>query len=103
MRGRPQLGIWLVGALGDIATSTVVGAAALARGMAPPTGLVSALPQLAPLELVPFDRIAFGGPDVREANPLESARTLARDGQLFAERFADAAREDLEAFASRIR
>jgi myo-inositol-1-phosphate synthase len=103
MRGRPELGIWLVGAHGDIATTTVVGAAALARGMAPPTGLVASLPQLAPLELTPFDRIVFGGHDVREASPVESARALARDGQLFAERFADAAREDLEGFASRIR
>jgi myo-inositol-1-phosphate synthase len=98
-----ELGVWLVGALGDIATTTVVGASALSRGLAPPTGMVTALPQLAPLDLVPLDRMIFGGHDIRDASPAASALGLARDGQLFSERLAEAARGDLEALGRRIR
>jgi myo-inositol-1-phosphate synthase len=100
---KKELGVWLVGAHGDIAMTTVVGAGAIARGLAPATGLVSALPQLDALDLVSIDRIVFGGHDVRAASPIESARALARDGQLFAERFVDAVEPDLETFSGRIR
>jgi myo-inositol-1-phosphate synthase len=100
---KKELGVWLVGAHGDIATTTVVGAGAIARDLTPATGMVSALPQLEALELAPLDRIVFGGHDIREASPLESARALARDGQLFAERFVDAVESDLLALGKRIR
>jgi myo-inositol-1-phosphate synthase len=98
-----RLGVWLVGALGDIATTTVVGAAAIGRGLAPTTGLLTAIPELAGLDLVPLDRLVFGGHDVREASPLASARSLARESQLFPESLVDGTREDLEAFGRRVR
>ncbi|MEZ0230834.1 MAG: myo-inositol-1-phosphate synthase, partial [Planctomycetota bacterium] len=97
---KKELGIWLVGAHGDIATTTVVGVGAITRGLASPSGLVTALPQLASLDLVPLDRVLFGGHDVRAASPFENARILARDGQLFAERFVDAARPELDALGA---
>src|SRR3954470_22577034 len=103
MKQRADLGVWLVGAHGDIATTTVVGVGAITRGLASPQGLVTALPQLSTLDLVPLDRLLFGGHDVRAASPLENARTLARDGQLFAERFVEAACPDLEALAARVK
>ncbi len=98
-----DLGIWLVGAHGDIATTTVVGTGAITRGLASPQGLVTAIPQLASLDLVPLDRVLFGGHDVRAASPYENAKTLARDGQLFADRFVEAARPDLESLGARVK
>ena len=48
----PRVGVWIFGALGSISTHVIVGAAALARGLTPATGLVTALEPLAGLDLV---------------------------------------------------
>ena len=42
MAAAEPLGVWLVGALGAVATTTLVGAAALGRGLIAPTGMVTA-------------------------------------------------------------
>jgi myo-inositol-1-phosphate synthase len=97
------LGVWLVGALGDIATTAVVGAGAIGRDLAPTRGLVTAIPELERLDLVPLDRLVFGGHDVREANPVASARVLAREAQLFPEELVTAVSADLEGLASRVK
>src|SRR5579871_1102306 len=98
-----DLGVWLVGALGDIATTVVVGAGAIARGLATTRGLTTELPAFDGLDFAPLDRIAFGGHDVRDASPLECARKLARETQLFPESFVSATEADLEAHGKRIR
>lgn len=100
---RAPLGVWLVGSLGDIATTVVVGAGSIARGLASTRGLVTALPELEELDLAPLDRLVFGGHDVREARPVENARLLAREAQLFPESLVDATQGDLEALAKRTR
>ncbi|MBI3722580.1 inositol-3-phosphate synthase [bacterium] len=95
--------MWMVGALGDIATTVVTGAGAISRGLATERGLVTALPEFQGLDLAPLDRIVTGGHDVRDASPVECARLLAREAQLFPESFVEATREDLEAHGKRIR
>src|SRR5690242_19950405 len=97
------LGVWLVGALGDIATTVVVGAGAIGRGLASTRGLVTALPECEGLELAPIDRLVFGGHDVRDASPESNARALARDAQLFPESFVEATKDDLATLQKRIR
>jgi len=72
------LGVWMVGALGGIGTTLVVGTRAIARGLAADTGLVTNRPELAPLELVPLTDIVFGGHEVRISNFWESAVEIAR-------------------------
>lgn len=72
------LGVWMVGALGGIGTTLVVGTRAIARGLADDTGLVTNRPELAPLELVPLTDIVFGGHEVRLSNFWESACDIAR-------------------------
>lgn len=72
------LGVWLVGGRGSVATTTVVGAAALARGLIPPTGLVTAGPAFADLDLVPVDQIVFGGHEIRPGDLAAAAEDLTR-------------------------
>ena len=77
------LGIWMVGALGGIGTSLVVGSRAISRGLVSDTGLVTNRPEFAPLELVPLDDIVFGGHEVRHGNFWESAYEIyKRSGSL---------------------
>ncbi|MGE0710202.1 MAG: inositol-3-phosphate synthase [Planctomycetota bacterium] len=96
-----RVGVWLIGALGDVATTTVLGAAALARGLAPTTGLVTARPPLADLDLCPLDELVFGGHDVRPGAPLEGARALAAAGVVPAA-LVEACADALAEYAQRI-
>ncbi len=74
------LGVWIVGALGDVATTTVLGAAAIGRGLAPTTGLVTCDPRRPALDLAPLGDLVFGGHDVRAGDPRQAARGLAEAG-----------------------
>jgi oligopeptide/dipeptide ABC transporter ATP-binding protein len=44
-----QIGVWLVGAQGSLASTVVLGARAVARGLTRPAALVTELPELAAL------------------------------------------------------
>lgn len=101
-----KVGVWLVGALGDVATTTVLGARALARGLAPSVGLVTARDLFADpaLGLVALGDLVFGGHDVRDDSPADAARELAQKGVVPHRLAEDAAlQEDLRAFGARVR
>jgi myo-inositol-1-phosphate synthase len=72
------LGVWLIGALGGIGTTMVVGARAIAGGHVSDTGLVTNRPEFAPLQLVPIGDLVFGGHEVRLSNFWDSACDIAR-------------------------
>jgi len=101
-----RVGIWIVGALGDVATTTVLGAHAIARGLAPPTGLVTARRPFLDLDLAALgpDRcdLVFGGHDVREGSPQQAAWALA-DAGVVPGRLVEALKDDLAAYGARIR
>jgi myo-inositol-1-phosphate synthase len=85
-----RVGLWLIGAFGGVGSTTALGLAALARGLAPPTGLVTALPRFAGLPLDPPEAFAVGGHDIRQTSLTRTAAELhARsnvfDGRLLAE------------------
>jgi myo-inositol-1-phosphate synthase len=100
MGNRERTGVWIAGALGDIATTVRVGAAALGRGLAPHTGLVSALPPMDRLDLLPFDALVFGGCDIHPGNPVEAAEAVCRRSRTYSPDLLDAVREDLMASAA---
>src|SRR6478752_4350969 len=80
MNGDSRVGVWLVGGRGSVATTALTGAAAVAAGLAEPTGLVttnfdqSALPALGDL--------VFGGHDVVETPLAIRAARLVDEGVL---------------------
>ena len=59
-----RTGVWFVGARGSVATTAVVGAYAVAHGLAPTTALVTELPELQPDGLPALGGLVFGGHDV---------------------------------------
>ena len=76
-----RVGIWFIGAFGGVASTTALGIAALARGLVPSTGLVTALPRFAGAELDNFSGFVIGGHDIRQTSLLRSVAELhARSG-----------------------
>ncbi|MFJ2034171.1 inositol-3-phosphate synthase [Streptosporangium sp. NPDC087985] len=59
----PSIGVWLIGARGSVATTAVVGAAAVRAGVVPPTGCVIEAPGF-PGDFPPLADLVFGGHDV---------------------------------------
>jgi len=90
------IGLWLIGASGNVATTVAVGLAALRRGLTEPTGLVTELPLLDGADLVALDDIALGGCDLRAPDVLERARRLAHVDRVLPERLVDQVAGDLE-------
>ncbi|MFC3541482.1 inositol-3-phosphate synthase [Nonomuraea ferruginea] len=85
MRGSPghdgafmdKLGVWLIGARGSVATTAIVGAAAIKAGAASPRGCVSESAGF-PGQLVPLTDLVFGGHDIAETSLRKRAEQLGR-------------------------
>ncbi len=98
-----KVGVWLVGAQGSLASTVVLGARAIARGLAVGGGLVTELPELAGLPLVGLGELAFGGWDIAPAGLVEHARALAREDAAVAESVVARLEGDLQAGEARAR
>ncbi|MDM4719667.1 inositol-3-phosphate synthase [Micromonospora sp. WMMA1363] len=75
-------GVWLVGARGSVAVTSIVGAVALRSGLAEPTGCVLELPQLRTTAVPALDDLTFGGHDVATTPLAKRAEALASTGVL---------------------
>jgi len=89
------VGVWMIGALGGVGTTIVVGARAIARGLVSDAGLVTNRPEFGPLSLVPVENLVFGGHEVRLSNFYESARDVARQSGSFSLELVEQLRNDL--------
>ncbi|MGK5548653.1 inositol-3-phosphate synthase [Streptomyces sp. URMC 127] len=77
-----RTGVWLVGARGSVATTTVVGALAIGAGLADAAGMVTALEPFAAAGLPETGGLVFGGHDIAEVSWGEKAEALAEAGVL---------------------
>ncbi|WP_433085293.1 inositol-3-phosphate synthase [Dactylosporangium sp. CA-052675] len=75
-----RTGVWLVGARGSVAVTSIVGAAALRSGLAEPIGCVTEHPRLRTGVLPGFADLVFGGHDVVNTSLLKRAEALAAAG-----------------------
>ncbi|CAG6391280.1 inositol-3-phosphate synthase [Streptomyces cocklensis] len=78
----PRLGVWIIGARGSVATTVVVGAAAVAAGLAPPVGCVTELPDFRAAGLTPVGDLVFGGCDITGVPLAKRAEQLVAAGVL---------------------
>jgi myo-inositol-1-phosphate synthase len=77
-----RTGVWLIGARGSVGTTTITGCAAVAAGLAPPTGMVTESTAFPDCGLPPLARLVFGGHDTA-ATPLpKRAEALVGSGVL---------------------
>ncbi|MDG4796277.1 inositol-3-phosphate synthase [Micromonospora sp. WMMD1082] len=97
-----RTGVWLVGARGSVATTSVVGALALRAGLTGPTGCVTELPGVAGPALPSFADLVFGGHDVVATPLAKRAEALATAGVLPA-RLVAALPEELAAVEREVR
>ena len=88
-----KFGIWLIGAWGGVSTTTVVGLASLQKKLSEQTGLVSALPKFAGLQLTDWEQFMVGGHEIRDTSFGEEAFALNKTAGVFD-------RDDLEAIES---
>lgn len=72
----PRIGIWIIGARGGLATTLITGCSMLARRLVATTGLLTEDPRWSGLKLAPFDRMIFGGHDVRGGSLWNSAAAV---------------------------
>ncbi len=92
-----RTGVFVIGALGGVATTLALGARAIARGRAAPTGLTTASSSFAPLGLVALEDLVFGGCDVRTGTLEESALDIARANRSLDPELIRSLRADLAA------
>lgn len=85
-----KTGVWIIGAGGEIATTLIVGALAIRKGLADTTGFVTCLPPMAELNLVALDQLVFGGVDIRPVSLAGSARNIAANSRTFSRDMLDA-------------
>ncbi|MGH8901296.1 MAG: inositol-3-phosphate synthase [Egibacteraceae bacterium] len=75
-----RVGLWLVGVRGSVAVTAMLGAAAVAHGVADQTGLVTALPALASPRLPALADLVIGGHDLTDVPLTKRAEQLAAGG-----------------------
>ena len=92
-----RTGIFIGGALGDIATTMMVGALAIRHRHASPLGMVSDQAPFAPLGLVPTENLRFGGIDVRRGKLRDVARQVGDASRTFTRELLDAVAPSLDA------
>ncbi len=98
------MGIWLVGAHGNVALCAVAGARALVRGLLPDeAGLVTAGPEFAGLDLAQVGDLVFGGHEVRAARAAEALGDFDRRNGLFPEGLRRRLGRDLARYDAEVR
>ncbi|MEU7823481.1 inositol-3-phosphate synthase [Catellatospora sp. NPDC049133] len=77
-----RTGIWLVGARGSVAVTSIVGALAVRASLADPVGCVTELPPLRHPALPALSDLVFGGHDVSCVSLVKKAHALVAAGVL---------------------
>jgi myo-inositol-1-phosphate synthase len=100
---RRRVGIWLIGAFGGVGTTITLGLAAMARGLADRTGLVTELPEFRELPFPEPADFVIGGHDIRKTTFAASAEEFRQNSGVFDASWIAACREELESASARVR
>ena len=98
-----RIGIWLIGAKGGVATTTIVGLTALKEGLIGSAGLVTQLPQFADLTLPDWADFVVGGHEIRDVLLADEAMRLATESRTATPGLIDRCRAELDRIERRIR
>lgn len=99
----PRLGLWLIGARGGVAVTTLAGLAAKRLDLTDEVGLVTQLPQFAGLGLPAWSDWVVGGHEIRDARLADELERLHRDSRVLSPELVAACRPLLEEIEPRIR
>jgi myo-inositol-1-phosphate synthase len=95
-------GVWLIGARGNVATTAMVGARAIARGATGTEGMVTERAPCDALDLPAVESLVFGGHDIQTGSVVERAERLSERNGVPDRDTLDAVRDDLGAIDDRI-
>src|SRR5262245_9297259 len=98
-----RVGIWLVGACGGVGGTPALGLAALRRGLIPTTGMVTALPLFAGLDLDAPAQFEVGGHDVRRTSYRQAIAELRQRSNVFEPEVVDACLPELDRWTENVR
>ncbi|MHC4943394.1 MAG: inositol-3-phosphate synthase [Planctomycetota bacterium] len=76
---KDKTGVWIFGAKGGLATTVMVGARAIAKGLTSACGLVTEKEDLAGLNLAEMDALVFGGHEIRSISLYDSAYEIYKE------------------------
>ncbi len=97
-----KIGVWIVGALGSISITVILGALAMRKGLNDNGGMVTASADFEGLDLVPVEALEFGGCDVRAGSLVDSAAQLVREAGGIDPRILQSVENDLDTIGQRI-
>lgn len=100
---RARIGIWLVGARGGVATTSIVGLSALRKELVGHQGLVSQLPPFLDLPLAGWKDFVVGGHDIRSSSLLAEAEKLHEVSRALDKDLIARCKSDLQQIDRRIR
>jgi myo-inositol-1-phosphate synthase len=104
MEARPsRTGVWIVGAFGSLATTVIVGARAIAKGLTRSVGLVSDDPAFAGLPLCPLPGLEFGGHEIRKDSIASAGEAIARENGSLDSDWLRELQGELQALSQRVR
>src|SRR6187200_2616894 len=98
-----RVGLWLIGAVGGVSSTAVLGLSALSRKLTDTTSLVTATPLFEGLDLDGFDQFVIGGHDIRRTSFVEAVRELHQRSNVFNEALIQACTPDLEKWSANVR
>ena len=98
-----NIGIWLVGARGGVATTAITGLCALRDGLVPDVGLVSQLPAFGDVDLPDWSQFVFGGHEIRDVSLVDEAMRLASENRAIDPQLVDRVKDQFQAIDERIR
>jgi myo-inositol-1-phosphate synthase len=98
-----KLGIWLIGAYGNVATCTIAGVEAIKKGLAPKIGFVTELEEFKRLKLAPVENIEFSGHEIRRTDIAKSLDNFRRQNGVFSETLCANLKAKLKEISRRIK
>ena len=98
-----RVGLWLIGAVGGVCSTAVLGLSALSRRLTDTTSLVTSTPLFDGLDLDDFDQFVIGGHDIRKSNYVEAVRDLNQRSNVFNEALIQACKPDLDKWSANVR
>ncbi len=100
---KSRIGLWLIGAKGGVATTTIMGLIALKAGLADGAGLVSELGQFGRLELVEWADFVVGGHEIRQFSLADEIARLVAENRAIDPQLTAQSKSELEQIEGRIR
>lgn len=91
-----KIGVWLIGALGSVASTVVMGALALRKGLISSTGMITFSKDFEGLGLAQIADMEFGGCDVRKSSLIQSLRCILKETRAIDRRILDNIEKDIE-------